>query len=498
MTGFPITLAPLGIRLEVERGASLETLLAPHGVEFPCGGAGICRGCRVRVIEGELAVTAEMREVFTPAELAAGWRLACTARVEGPLTLEIAQWTTPVLTDESRCPFEPQEGCGISIDLGTTTLAAQLVDLATGEVVAVQTGLNPQAVHGADVMSRIEFALAGGAPRLASLIREALGGLVAALPRRDAVRLVLVAGNTVMHHLFCGLDVGPLAHVPFETANGGAIELAPRDLGWELPAGAAVRFLPCLGSFVGSDILAGILATGMAETGRLAALIDLGTNGEIVVGNSERLLCASTAAGPAFEAGRIRMGMRAAEGAITHVTVHDGALACRVMGGVPARGVCGSGLVDAAAAGLALGALLPSGRLAGGAREWELAHPVAITQADIRELQLAKAAIAAGLRILLERWNARAADLGAIYLAGAFGNYVNIASARRIGLLEAEPARIVPAGNTALRGTRMALLAPSRRERLVEGIRARCEHVPLASDPRFQDTFVDSMGFEER
>jgi uncharacterized 2Fe-2S/4Fe-4S cluster protein (DUF4445 family) len=318
---------------------------------------------------------------------------------------------------------------------------------------------------------------------------------VAALPRRDAVRLVLVAGNTVMHHLFCGLDVGPLAHVPFETANGGAIELAPRDLGWELPAGAAVRFLPCLGSFVGSDILAGILATGMAETGRLAALIDLGTNGEIVVGNSERLLCASTAAGPAFEAGRIRMGMRAAEGAITHVTVHDGALACRVMGGVPARGVCGSGLVDAAAAGLALGALLPSGRLAGGAREWELAHPVAITQADIRELQLAKAAIAAGLRILLERWNARAADLGAIYLAGAFGNYVNIASARRIGLLEAEPARIVPAGNTALRGTRMALLAPSRRERLVEGIRARCEHVPLASDPRFQDTFVDSMGF---
>ena len=497
MPAFPINLTPLGIRLEVERGASLEALLAPHGVEFPCGGAGICRGCRVRVIEGELAVTPEMREVFTPAEIAAGWRLACTARVEGALTLEIAQWTTPILTDETQCPFEPQEGCGIAIDLGTTTLVAQLVDLATGEVLAVETGLNPQTVHGADIMSRIEFALAGGAARLATLIREALGSLVAALPRRDAVRLVLVAGNTVMHHLFCGLDVEPLAHVPFETVNGGVIELSPRELGWDLPEAAVVRFLPCLGSFVGSDILAGILATGMAESGRLTALIDLGTNGEIVVGNSTRLLCASTAAGPAFEAGRIRMGMRAAEGAITHVAVRDGEPACRVMGDVPARGICGSGLVDAAAAGLSLGTILPNGRLAGGAREWMLAHPVAITQADVRELQLAKAAISAGLRILLERWNARAADLDAIYLAGAFGNYVNISSARRIGLLEAEPARIVPAGNSALRGTRMALLAPSRREELIAAIRARCQHVPLASDPQFQDTFVDSMGFEE-
>jgi uncharacterized 2Fe-2S/4Fe-4S cluster protein (DUF4445 family) len=495
MPVFPVNLAPLGIRLEVERGVSLEALLSPHGVEFPCGGAGICRGCRVRVIAGELAVTPEMRGVFTPAEIAAGWRLACAARVEGPLTLEVAQWSTPVLTDETRCPVEPREGCGIAIDLGTTTLVAQLVDLTTGEVVAVETGLNPQTVHGADVMSRIQFALSGGAARLAALIREALGAMIASLPRHDSVRLVLVAGNTVMHHLFCGLDVEPLAHVPFETPHGGAVQLTPRDLGWDLPAAAAVRFLPCLGSFVGSDILAGILATGMAESSRLAALIDLGTNGEIVVGNAGRLLCASTAAGPAFEAGRIRMGMRASEGAITHVTVRDGGLACRVMGEVPARGICGSGLVDAVAAGLSLGAILPGGRLAHGAREFMLMHPVALNQADIRELQLAKAAIAAGLRMLLDRWGARAADLDAIYLAGAFGNYVNLGSARRIGLLEAEPARMVPSGNTALRGTRMALLSPSRRDGLISAIGARSEHVPLASDPRFEDMFVDSMAF---
>jgi uncharacterized 2Fe-2S/4Fe-4S cluster protein (DUF4445 family) len=493
---FPIKLAPLGIRLEAERGASLETLLAPHGVEFPCGGAGICRGCRVRVVEGTLAATPEMREIFTPAELADGWRLACTARVEGPLTLEIAQWTTPVLTDETRCPFELQEGCAIAIDLGTTTLGVQLVDLATGDVVAVRTGLNPQTVYGADVMSRIQFALEGGAGRLASLIREALGNLIAALPRRQEVRSVLLAGNTVMHHLFCGLDVEPLAHVPFETPHGEERRVSPRELGWDLPGDAVVRFLPCLGGFVGSDILAGILATGIGDRADLAALIDLGTNGEIVVGNGQRLLCASTAAGPAFEAGRIRMGMRAAEGAITHVAVRGGAVVCRVMGEVPARGVCGSGLVDAAAAGLALGAILPNGRLAAGAREFPLQHPVAITQADIRELQLAKAAIAAGLRILLDRSNASAADLAAVHLAGAFGNYVNVESARRIGLLAAGPARVLPAGNTALRGVRMALLAPARSGPAMAAIRARTEHMPLASDPAFQDVFVGSMGFE--
>jgi uncharacterized 2Fe-2S/4Fe-4S cluster protein (DUF4445 family) len=492
---YRIDLVPLGTRLEAERGVSLETALAPYGVEFPCGGAGICRGCRVRVAAGELAVTREMEGALTPAELAAGWRLACCSRVEGPLTLEVAQWETPVLGDDSRFPFEPGEGCGIAIDLGTTTLVAQMLDLAAGEVVAVETALNPQIVHGADVMSRVQFALAGGAARLTTLIREALGSLVSALPRRESVRLAMLAGNTVMHHLFCGADLTPLAHAPFQPVNDGERMFAPQELGWDLPARAAVRFLPCLGGFVGSDILAGILATGMGESDELAALIDLGTNGEIVVGNTAKLLCASTAAGPAFEAGRIRMGMRAASGAIAHVAARNGSLECRVIGGAAPRGICGSGLVDAAAAGLELGSILANGRLAGGAREFPLIPPIGITQADIRELQLAKAAIAAGLRILTDRWGARAGDLRKIHLAGAFGNYINIESARRIGLLEAESSRIVPAGNTSLRGVKMALLAPSRRDRWIAGIRSRTHHVPLASDPKFQETFVECMGF---
>lgn len=298
-----------------------------------------------------------------------------------------------------------------------------------------------------------------------------------------------------MHHLFCGLDLEPLSHAPFETPALGPRSVHASELGWTLDAN--VVFLGCLGSFVGSDILAGIVASGIAERQALTALLDLGTNGEIVVGNRERLLCASTAAGPAFEAGRIAMGMRAAEGAIARVTHRGGVLECRVLGGGAPRGICGSGLVSAVACGLNLGILSSAGRLLNGTREWPLADPVRLTQADIRQLQLAKGAIAAGLRLLCRRWGAAPQDLEAVYLAGAFGNYVEVPDARRIGLVEAEASRVHPVGNSALRGTKLIALNPSRRERWLEGIPSITTHLPLHADPDFQDTFVDCMSFPD-
>ncbi len=480
------------MRVSADPGTKLESILAARGMEFPCGGAGICRGCRVRVLEGRLAITAEMQQVFSEAELRDGWRLACCSVVEGPLVLEIPQWDTPVLSDDTPLAFEPAEGIGIAIDLGTTTLVAQSVDLRSGAVLGVETGLNPQAAHGADVMTRIEFALSGGAAELAHSIRECLGGMIACLPGHADAHTVLLAGNTAMHHLFCGIDVTPLAAVPFRPSNDGEQVLAVPELGWRLPEAAAVRFLPCLGGFVGSDLLAGILATGIHKSTELRALIDLGTNGEIVLGKAGRILCASAAAGPAFEAGRIRMGMRAAAGAISHVVVRGGAFECRTVGDGPPQGICGSGLVDAVAAGLESGAILPNGRLAGGRRELELSGPVRITQQDIRELQLAKGAIAAGLRLLAERWGASLEEIQTVYLAGAFGNYVRMESARRIGLLEVAPERVVPSGNTALRGAKMALLGQAAEIRAITG------HVPLAEDPRFQDTFVECLSLSHR
>jgi uncharacterized 2Fe-2S/4Fe-4S cluster protein (DUF4445 family) len=494
-----LVLQPLDRRLTVPRGAPLRDVLFPLGVEFPCGGRGRCRGCRVRVLAGELPVTPEDQRLLGPERLAQGWRLACRARADTDLTLELAQWETPILSDETPVAFTPRPGRGAAVDVGTTTVVAQLLDLATGHVLGVRSALNAQARHGADIMSRLEFALAEpGRAELTRLIREQIGALLAdllaAAPSRGPLLDVVLVGNTVMHHLFSGLPVAPLAHYPFEPVDPGLQEFRGAALGWDFAGAARVSFLPCPGGFVGSDILAGILATGLDRSERPAMLVDLGTNGEIVVGNRTRLVCASTAAGPAFEGARLAMGMRAATGAISAVSLGDGAWQVTVLGGAEPRGICGSGLVDAVACGLETGRILPSGRLVGGPT-LPLAGPVELTQADLRELQLAKGAIAAGIHLLLERLGLQPADLARVWLAGAFGNYISRASARRIGLLPFPVEQVEPAGNTALRGAKQVLCGAHGLDRNFADLRARLEHVPLKDDPRFQEAFVAAMGF---
>jgi uncharacterized 2Fe-2S/4Fe-4S cluster protein (DUF4445 family) len=224
------------------------------------------------------------------------------------------------------------------------------------------------------------------------------------------------------------------------------------------------------------------------------ALIDLGTNGEIIVGNRERLLCASTAAGPAFEGAHISMGMRASTGAIAEVNLRQGQFHCRVLGQTPPRGICGSGLVDAVAVGLQLGLIQSTGRLPGGG-PMVLCPPVQLTQSDIRELQLAKGAIAAGLRILVQRWGAELKDVSKIHLAGAFGNYISRASARGIGLIDFPPEKVQPAGNTALLGAKLALVGLEENDGAYPEILRKVEHVPLNEDPHFLEVYVEEMQF---
>ncbi len=485
-----IRLEPLGRVIEAAQGAPLKDELFAHGVEFPCGGRGKCRRCRVRVLAGELPPTPDDQRLLRSEDIGAGWRLACHARATADVTLDIAQWDAAILADDTAFEFTPRDGLGIAVDLGTTTLVAQLVDLCTGRVLAVRTGLNPQAVHGADIMTRVEYAVRdGGQPALERLIRERIGEMACALlPAGARVERITIAGNTVMHHLFCGVDVEPLSHVPFEPENDGLIAFDAAELGWQ--TGGTVAFLPCLGGFVGSDILAGVLAAKIHAGDALLGLIDLGTNGEIVFGNRDRIVCASAAAGPAFEGGRISWGMRAATGAIVEVAASEGALSCTVLGGGDARGICGSGLVDAAAAALELGLVQPGGRVANG--PIPLAGPVALTQRDIRELQLAKAAVAAGIRIILDRLGRKAEEVERVYLAGAFGNYVNRTSARRIGLFDFPEEKIEPAGNTALLGAKMALFAD---DLSYAPVRSQVEHIGLAADPAFQETYVEQMAF---
>jgi uncharacterized 2Fe-2S/4Fe-4S cluster protein (DUF4445 family) len=498
-----IELRPLGRSFEVERGTPLRDVLYAYGVEFPCGGHGRCRRCRVQLVEGSLPIGEAESAILSEREQEEGWRLACRCKVETPVTLQVEQFRAPILVDHTPFAFQPRPGLGVAVDLGTTTVVVQLLDLETGQVLAAQTALNPQGAFGSDIMNRTQVALKEeGREQLTGLVRDAVEGLVrlamASAGRRSTpLETVVLVGNTVMHHLFCGLDVKPLAAVPFQSDQIGLQEFRADEIGWKLRGNPQVRFLPCLGGFVGSDLLAGVLATRMHERRELTALVDLGTNGEIVVGGAEHMLCSSTAAGPAFEAGGIEMGMQATTGAIDRVTAGDGILECRVLGGGGARGLCGSGLVDAVAAGLDLGWIESSGRLADGRKTLQLDGPVYLTQRDIRQLQLAKGAIAAGLKILLERLGVAPGSAPQVNLAGAFGNYVSRDSARRIGLLDYPDENVEPVGNTALLGAKLALFAPDQEAHQISQLSARIEHVSLAADPTFQDVFIDEMRFPD-
>ncbi|HZR21658.1 MAG TPA: ASKHA domain-containing protein [Verrucomicrobiae bacterium] len=511
-----IELLPLGQVLRVESGESLQDVLFDHGVEFPCGGRGRCKGCKIRVLSGALPVTPEDATCLSSAERALGWRLACRARPRGNLQIELAQWEAAILSDDSSFAFNPRPGLGVAVDLGTTTLVAQLFDLQTGRVLAVRSALNQQARHGADIMSRIEFALANNGQRvLEELVRDQIGKLIqellsAARPDRlspgvvrsggssepvtGSIETIVLVGNTVMHHLFSGISVEPLSQYPFESTAPGLQTFPAEAIGWQLPGNPSVYFLPCLGGFVGSDLLAGILATRLRERESPALLIDLGTNGEIVLGNRERVLCAATAAGPAFEGARISMGMRAATGAISEVRLSDGRLHCHVLGNTAPRGICGSGLVDAIAAGLELGAIGKNGRLSK-CQSLELAAPVSLTQRDIRELQLAKGAISAGVRLLLAHWGTTEERIKQIFLAGAFGNYINQANARRIGLLNFPAEKVVPAGNTALLGAKLALFEAPETDLTYQDLISQTTHISLNELPGFQDVYADEMSF---
>jgi len=492
-----INLSPAGLHLDVARGTRLQDVLFAQGVEFPCGGRGCCKGCRVKVLKGHLPIGAEEKNLLSPTELENGWRLACQHSVSADLELGLAQWKAAILSDQTSFAFVPREGHGIAIDLGSTTIVAQLIDLTTGNVLGVQTALNAQARYGGDIMSRVQYAMDGGHMELQRLVREQLGSIVAKLlvasPARQTLHRVVIVGNTIMHHLFCGVNIAPMATHPFQPEQPGRFKFSPGELGWDLSDQTVVEFLPCLGGFVGSDILAGIVATGLHESSVPMALIDLGTNGEIVIGNREKILCTSTAAGPAFEGARISQGMRAVTGAISGVTAGNGCVSCRVLGDGAARGLCGSGLVDAVAAGLELKWIQPNGRMSIQPR-MKLTDQVFLQPGDVRELQLAKGAIAAGLKILAKHFGITIDQLQQVHLAGAFGNYISRASAQKIGLLRVPQNRVVPAGNTALLGAKRALFDD---DASWDAIARHIEHVSLNEDMEFQNIYAEEMRFPE-
>ncbi len=439
---------------------------------------------------------------------------------------------TAVVVDEVLVDVEPGDTSarfyGLAFDLGTTTVVATLLDLATGTPAAVASLLNPQQPHGADVITRISATMMDpdALGRLTALAHQALDQLAgevcaeAGVERHEVYEIAL-AGNATMVHLALGLDPEPLGVAPFVMTSREFPGLTARDLGVLVHPGARAYVFPALGAYVGGDIVAGALASGMDRDRRIRLFIDIGTNCEIVLASGDRLLATAAPAGPAFEGAAIRCGMRAAPGAIEGVKISQDDVLLEVIGDVEPIGLAGSGLVDAVAALVAAGLVDASGRLAlpdapgvppglasrlqqvGKERVFvlhfregqQMEGALYLSQRDIRELQFAKAAIATGWALLLEEVGLTQADVAQVVLAGSFGSYLSAASAVRIGLVpEVALLRIISAGNVAGEGAKMALLSVRERaaaQALLEEVR----YVELSDRPDFNDRFVDRLAF---
>jgi uncharacterized 2Fe-2S/4Fe-4S cluster protein (DUF4445 family) len=444
---------------------------------------------------------------------------------------------TAVLTDHHLIDFEPgdtSEQCyGAAFDIGTTTLVGSLLNLRTGEEAAVASRINPQVSFGDDVLSRIKHSttVQGGLAELQQIIVAAVVDMIEEMCReakvsREHIYEVAFAGNTTMQILLCAIDVSPLGQVPFVPAHGRGLILSARDLGIPVHHRAAAYVFPIIGSFVGGDTVAGILVTRLAKQDGPVMMVDIGTNGEIVLAHNGRMYAASTAAGPAFEGARISCGMRAASGAVEKV-VFDGDVRYSVIGGTSPIGLCGSGLIDAAAELLKSGIVTPEGRMRGpeelgelpglpealrrrvsldaaGQPQFLLAESprrdvqVLLTQRDIRELQLATGAIRAGIAIVLRQAGLTTADLKHVYIAGGFGSFIRRSNAQRIGLLPpgVHHERITYVGNASLDGARWALLSTNARTQ-AEELARQAEHVELSQDSNFHLEFADAMIFPE-
>lgn len=404
---------------------------------------------------------------------------------------------------------------GLAVDIGTTKIAAYVVDLATGQTLAARGAMNPQIAYGEDVIARLMVADKGpdDSARMAALLADGLSGLAAdacaeiGAQAADIVDAVVV-GNTAIHHLFLRLPVRQLVAAPYVPAVRAAVNLKAREIGLRIAPGAYVHLLPNIAGYVGADHVAMLLAVGVADAADTTLAIDIGTNTEMCLTHHGSMTSLSCASGPAFEGAHIKFGMRAAPGAIERVLIADGRVEYKTIGDEPPVGLCGSGILDVVAQ-LRLADLLDNrGRLAGaqvreanGEAEFVLAderasgngRAITVTQHDIRELQLAKGAIRTGVDALLQNAGIGPGDVDRVIIAGAFGTYIDIESAITIGLLPRMPLeRIVQVGNAAGTGARLALISRMHRQGAQE-IASRVSYLELARTPKFMRNFAEAM-----
>jgi uncharacterized 2Fe-2S/4Fe-4S cluster protein (DUF4445 family) len=415
------------------------------------------------------------------------------------------------------CPAQTSP-LGLAVDIGTTKLAAYLVDLASGETLAALGAMNPQIAYGEDVMARINHAMSHpeGAKQLRSAIVAALNSLARDLCTQVSRQMAdiadaVVVGNTAMHHLFLGLPVRQLGLAPYVAAESAALDVKAHDVGLDLAPGAYVHLLPNVAGFVGADHLAMLLATGVAERDGVVLAMDIGTNTEVSLRANGKHFACSTASGPAFEGAHIRFGMRAAPGAIERISIRQDRVYYQTVGGGPPTGLCGSGILDLVAqlrrANLinSRGAFIAEGNYGRVRRsdtgfEFVVVHgddnggnEITFDRKDISKIQLAKGAMRAGVNILLKRAGVSHSDIDELIIAGAFGTYLDVQSGLDIGMFpKVGRDKIRQVGNAAGAGARMALLSLEQRER-ARRIARRIEYVELTSEPDFQSEFARAL-----
>lgn len=482
MNTYTITFQPQAVSVTVPEGTTLlqAQRLAGLQPDAPCGGNGKCGKCKL---------IWEQQEI-----------LACQTKVHQDMTvyahsarpLQILANTTSVSGESDGTHRHV-----LAFDVGTTTVVAYLLDGMTGELKASASTINPQSQYGADVISRIQFVLNGGGAQMQDVIWTALEDLTrkaakaAGISPGEITQAALV-GNTAMHHLLLGIDPTDLVTPPYMPKVSKAMEIDGRP---RLSISGSIRILPNIAGFVGGDTVGCMVYTRFDRLKPLTLLIDIGTNGEMVLGNQKRRVCCSTAAGPAFEGANISCGMRGAPGAVDHVTWDGEKISYHVIGGQAPAGLCGSGLLDLVAALLDAGILDESGRLEN--KAYTLCPGVVLTQKDVREVQLAKAAIRTGIELLAQRLSVRLEQIETVYLAGAFGNYLNPASACRIGMIPPVlQKKISPIGNAAGEGAKLCAFS-GKEFSYSQQLASSTEFLELANTPQFQDRYVDALEFSE-
>lgn len=485
---YKITLLPSLRVLQADPGENLLTLLRKHSLapDAPCGGQGTCGKC-------DVLVNSTMEK-------------SCQVVIDSDLTVTLPEkHSLQILMPEtdqnliSNC----SDIFG-AFDIGTTTIVFSLLDSTTGKRLAVKAVGNPQSVYGADVVSRIRSALSGSLSDQSKLVQNTMTTLIkdacqAADISPDSVKRICVVGNPAMQQLFLGISPRNLVDIPFHPVLTEAKELPCRNY---LPIcpDAALQIVPDIAGYIGADTVGCLLATGMHKKEVMQLLVDIGTNGEMVLGNQERLVACATAAGPALEGANIRFGMRACDGAIDHVWLENGAVRFSTVGGGNPAGICGSGLIDAVAAFLDLGKINARGRIApgmelDGERILSITDQIYLTQEDIRQVQLAKGAICAGIRMMMDEMGFGFEDIDSCLLAGGFGTYLNPKSARRIGLLPPELLeKVCSVGNTAAEGAEMMAM-DTNLFRFSEQLAAAVEPLELSSLPEFPKAYAAAMRF---